>query len=319
MLPPDEPSLPTDDVQPISLYLDLVPGAIADLEVVAQASLHFVAALREAAQILSPNLELRVELRSGSEGSLSLNSIIKAINPSGKVDRKTIQTIALASAAWFGVHVADWTFDKVADSLWNAATPTEAHAQAPKSETVRLSDDDIASISAQLNQLQHAPSVQEHVGKVYRELTKDSAISGVGISLSQKPEHPGTIVRREEFSGRILDAKEAQEAKKVRTTSEVEIVKLVSPILDPDSRRRWIIEGAEGNVAASMDDPRFKARLREGLITTPLRENIRLRVNITKTEQMVAGEWKVTKRSITQVERIILPNAEEDLTAGSGE
>jgi hypothetical protein len=63
---------------PLSLYLDLEPGQTADLEVVAKASLAFVAALKEIAFQIDPLLEIRVELDSGTKGSPSLNARLKS-------------------------------------------------------------------------------------------------------------------------------------------------------------------------------------------------------------------------------------------------
>ena len=73
------------DGAPISLYLDLVPGEKADLEVAARASLAFAEAIKAAAYFLEPGLQVKIELESGSEGNLSLNSILKRLKaPMGK-------------------------------------------------------------------------------------------------------------------------------------------------------------------------------------------------------------------------------------------
>ena len=74
----------------LNLYLELEPGQLADLEVVARASISFVEAVREVAYIVDPSVTIRLELESGTEGSLSLNSVIKYIKKqvSDPVDKK---------------------------------------------------------------------------------------------------------------------------------------------------------------------------------------------------------------------------------------
>lgn len=91
---------------PISLYLDLEPGQVADLEVVARASLAFAAAVKDLAYVIDPSLELRIELASGTEGSLSLNSLLKSIR--GKEGEAiTLAAIALVILNWFAGHALD--------------------------------------------------------------------------------------------------------------------------------------------------------------------------------------------------------------------
>ncbi len=62
---------------PISVYLDLEAGRVADMEVVARAALAFSAAVKDLAYVIDPGLDLRIELQSGTEGSLNLNTILR--------------------------------------------------------------------------------------------------------------------------------------------------------------------------------------------------------------------------------------------------
>ena len=65
--------------EPISLYVDLHPGEAPDLEVVARAAIAWSEAIKEIAFLLDPSTEVRIELKSGTEGSLSLNGLLKAV------------------------------------------------------------------------------------------------------------------------------------------------------------------------------------------------------------------------------------------------
>jgi len=83
---------------PFSLHIDLNENSAADLEVVAKASLSLAAALREAAFVLDPSLDFRIELVSGTESSLSLNSIFKLLGENSKERRKNLLWLSRCGA-----------------------------------------------------------------------------------------------------------------------------------------------------------------------------------------------------------------------------
>jgi hypothetical protein len=75
--------------------------------------LAFTGAVRELAYVLDPSLDIRVELASGTDGNLSLNSILKT------ADGKDLTLAAIAGIVlfWFGNHLLDWTFDELMDAV----------------------------------------------------------------------------------------------------------------------------------------------------------------------------------------------------------
>ena len=99
--------------QRISLYLDLVPGQKADLEVVARAALAFSAAVKEAAFILHPGMEITLELQSGTEGSLSLNTIIRWVKATAVPDRATLRALGYLVLVWFAADVRTYGVGEV--------------------------------------------------------------------------------------------------------------------------------------------------------------------------------------------------------------
>ena len=124
--------------EPVSLYLDLHEGEKADLEVVARASLAFAAAIKEVAYVLDPSMDVRIELASGTEGSLGLNALVKAIKKkTGAVERDTLKAITIVILAWFAKDAADWGANKIFDAL------AKGHA----TDSAALSDDDINRIA----------------------------------------------------------------------------------------------------------------------------------------------------------------------------
>ena len=61
----------------VSLYFGIKKGETADLEIVAEAALHWVASVRAAAYAIDPKATITVGFVDASEGSLKLNTIFE--------------------------------------------------------------------------------------------------------------------------------------------------------------------------------------------------------------------------------------------------
>ena len=301
-----------DELQPFSLYIDLAPNTKADLEVVAEASLAFVRALRAAARELAPDQVLRIELVSGTEGSLSLNSIIKFVHGNLRVDKATARALAIAAAGWFLAQGGQWVFGKSADFMMEMVTGPK---EAPVPITNGLSKDEIEKIATELTKLQRSPEVQRNVGQIYRSLDRDVSIRGVGLRLDDLRIPPLVIVPRSEFNSRVTDAREIQAVESHRNRVVTETVKLVTAVLDPKSRRKWVIETSEGTRSALMKDGMFIKLLDEGKITTRLSANMKLEVELLFSEKKTGDQWKIADTTIVRVKRIILPTSNEVLAS----
>ncbi len=90
------PSVLADDIEPFSLYLDLEPGQLIDLDSAAKISLALSSAIREAAFVLDPSISVRVMLLSGTEGSFSLNTFIKSLKPKDILAKINLKSVAVA-------------------------------------------------------------------------------------------------------------------------------------------------------------------------------------------------------------------------------
>ncbi len=93
-----------DETESFGIYLQLADGEKADLETVARASLEFSAAVKELAFFLDPTLDLRIELVSGTESSLQLNSFFRAVKAKA-TDRKYLAGLAFAAAAFLSGQI----------------------------------------------------------------------------------------------------------------------------------------------------------------------------------------------------------------------
>ncbi len=138
----------------VSLYLDLEPGKKPDLEVVARAALAYVEAIKEAGFILNPGMDVSVEFVSGTEGSLSLNTILKSVRP----DPVALRAVALIILGWFASDLRTYGVIKFLDTY----LPTEQRAT--------LSDEDIKRIMRALQQSLDGKIAKEPVNQVYREI-----------------------------------------------------------------------------------------------------------------------------------------------------
>ena len=62
---------------PISVYLKLQEGELADWEVVSKASIELIEALKDLAAFADPSAQLKVTLQNSEEGSLRFNAILE--------------------------------------------------------------------------------------------------------------------------------------------------------------------------------------------------------------------------------------------------
>jgi hypothetical protein len=282
---------------PISLYIALETGRKADLEVVARTSLAFVAAVRAIAAIHDPFAEVRIELVSAPEGSIRLNALIGWLkDKTGIEDEATLKVIVIYFTLWFGDHVGSWTVGKIMDYL------TNQNAQ----QTISLSDTDVQRIADRVAATLEKRVAEPQVQQIYRELERDTAVSGVGSSLShkQKPLH---IVPRSEFQERGLSPElvDVPELSK-RTTISDERVRLISPVL-LQSERKWQFAGRTGAFSAPVLDKEFLDNLVQANVEAPLAGGIEMDIVLQVVEEFKGGVWTIAERNVLLVRRIYSP------------
>jgi len=285
---------------PISLYLALGRDQRADLEVVAQASLAFAASIRELARHLDSSLEIRIELQSGTEGSLSLNSVIRAVKKYAMVDSATLKTIVVVVLMWFAKEGASWAYGKVLDFIVSKPEISQG-----------LSQDDIAKIARAVSTHLHNRTGQQQLRGVYEHLERDSAITGVGAAPAPNA-RPDELVPREEFSKRSEQANEIPDDATKRVRTNVERVTLISPVLLP-GKRRWRFSFHEGEFGAPIKDTVFVERLVSGQIQIPMVAGIEMDVELQRIEEKIGGVWQPVERNILRVIMIYPPKTQHSL------
>lgn len=277
----------------VSLYLDLESNRKADLEVIARASLAFAAAIKDAAYVLDPSLEIRVELVSGTEGSLSLNSLIRSVKSNVPINKKMVRTLALMALVWFGDHVGGTVYDRVVNYL----TENE--------ETSHLSKKDKEELAAMVTDAIEKQLARPHVENVYGALEADPAVKGVGAT-SKPGERPKYIVPRSEFRPRSGTAVALQQDIKKRIRTSRETVRLISPVLKAGTRK-WKFSGKEGEFGAHIKDTTAIQDILEGRRVVPMVDGIEMEVELATSEEKTENVWVIQDRNVLKIYRVVTP------------
>jgi len=275
---------------PISLYLDLESGEKAGLEVVAEASIAFARAIREVAFFLDPSIELKIELASGTEGSLSLNSIFKTRD--GK--DVTLAAVSLVVLTWFGNHVLDWTFDKVMDAVASQET-------AGAKVELQIKPEDLDEVQGLVDKAVDGKIGQQHVQEIYRQLESDVSVKGVGATPVPAT-RPAVIVPRDQFPARaggvVGGVPEVIAILREPVTQETLI--LVRPVLIP-GHRRWRFIGRYGEFGAPVMDDEFLQQLMAGNYHVPISAGIEMDVDLQTVEEKQGSVWVPVSRKVLRV------------------
>jgi hypothetical protein len=268
---------------PLSLYLDLEPNTAADLEVVAKTALAFADLIREVSYFVDPSLQIRIEFDSGTPGSLSLNSRVRGLAKKA-IDPKTLAAIAITVGAYFRHELTDWATHKFFDSVLT-------------SEQKALSDADIQKISEHVADLLKKRTALPQAQNVYREVEKDTAIKGVGVS-AVPGRRPADVVPRAEFAARIEQPPVLDIAPRRRKTPYSGRITLVSPVL-LKADRRWKFIGPTGEFGATVEDNGFVERVLSGHVR--MAEGTQLNVDMETTEEFDGRVWQVKEHKVLKV------------------
>lgn len=269
--------------EPISLYLDLESGTTADLEIVARTTLAFADAVKEIAYIIDPSLEVSLKFASGTEGSLSLNTLVKSVQ--GRLgDKKTLAVIALTVLHWFGTDVRQYVVGQGLDKVFKGDQ--------------KLTPEDIQQITDTVSKAIESKIAERNVQRVYKELQRDPAVKGVGASQGPQ-EKPQRIIPRSEFSQHLPDDATGSVLER-RTREEIVSVTLISPVLLPGNRR-WRFSFHEGEFGAPIKDERFLSEVLNGHYPIVMRTGIQMDVLLETKEEKEGGVWVIKERNVLEV------------------
>ncbi|MDS1135540.1 hypothetical protein [Nitratireductor indicus] len=273
----------------LNLYLDLESDQLADLEVVAKASLAFANAVREIAYIVDPSLTIKLEIESGTEGSLSLNSVIRFVKQQ-VADPVTRKIIILSVVMWFA---------KETGAALVGMAVTDLIADEPS-----MSEQDAERIAEKVHQILEKKVGVKPVQDVFKEIDKDKSIKGVGVS-TEKGDRPRSIVPREQFRERMEDIEETTDDQQTRSHTDQMILTLISPVLQKNDNK-WRFLSKDGIIYVRIKDEDFLSDILSGRSNITMRSGIVMLADVEITEKKDAAKnvWVVTERNLLKVIRI---------------
>lgn len=292
------------DPTPISLYIDLLPGTSAEIEVVSRAAIAWSELIREAVFLVEPFAEVRVELVSGTKGSINLNSLINASR--GVVnDPKKLKAVAIGLALFFSGQIKDWVIGKALDQAWEAASAEIAEIWRS------LSDEEKDDIGRVVTIVVHSKATQDKARAVYSELRKDERITGVGVAL-EHGRKPSDLVPRSDFAARCGEQSVLEETVRRRTGTDRLMLTLVAPSLS-EADLKWKFDLAGKTVWAHMDDLDFRARIMPGSTSPPhMLAGILMDVDLETSEELKDGVWQIVDQRVKKVHRLQEPPSQPD-------
>ena len=286
---------------PLSLYFDLEPEQNADLVVVSRAAIAWASTISEIAYVVDPSIEIRIEFQSGTEGSLSINTMLRAVGDR-LPDQRTIKTAMVSAAMWFVLEIGSWTVGNVLDWMNGPDAPPVIQ---------ELSQEEREAIATEVvHRLRNVGTEQaEHV---FREVEKDQAIKGIGVT-SVPGKRPDIIIPRTSFDHHTNQNIQETEARNRTRTNLVEVV-LVSPVLAQDApTRRWKLHGAAGEFGAVIKDRDFLERVWSGQTGIPLVAGIKMDVELEIAEKFDGDVWRPMSYSVAKVVELRPPARIEQL------
>jgi hypothetical protein len=284
----------------ISLYLDLKKGEKADFEVVGRAAAAFAELVKEIAFVVEPGIEVRLEFESGTEGSLSLNAILKELKtPAGR--RAAMIGIVAAVATTFVQNAVSYGYQRLFDELF------------PKEEGVHLAQEDIERIVRAMKAVDEGKIAKEPAREVYKQLERDSRIKSVG-TVTEKIGKPIQPVPRTDFPTRAGIVQPVETSPKSRKARSRERMVLISPVL-LSADRMWRFRSLSGEAGYHMKDEKFLSGLLSGRRKLPMAEGIQITAEIETHEKFEGGVWVPVERFVTRVVTVHRPAKQLDLFA----
>ncbi|WP_343116236.1 hypothetical protein [Ostreiculturibacter nitratireducens] len=274
----------------LTLFLDLREGTKPDLAVVAKAALKFDHLVKELAFQIDPTVTVRLDLESGTQGSLKLNSWLKSAKDKA-LDPKVQWAIVIGVLIHFGDQAAGYITTKLFE---------EAESQLLGEEQA-LSEDEIKSIADQVAERLQRGAGRKEAAEVFEELQADENITGVGVSPLPDTK-PSVVIPRTEFSQRSRLTVEEETTGKKRTKTETVEALLLIPVLQEGNRRwKFVAEGVE--FGAPMKDQEFLSNLIAGRHHIEMRGGIRMTIVLETVEEFDGKVWIVKERNVTKVLR----------------
>lgn len=284
----------TDEGVPLRLYYDLEEGHTADAEVIARATLAFVAGVKELSYILDPSASVSLGIKGYADGSLWEDLLLLVDKAKTEYEaRPTRYSLALAAIAW----ILAPPFERARDIAW------EPFIQKYMPEA---SDGDVAEAKRLIDTAQSGNVAIREKQRFYREVGRDTGIKGVSVNIERR--RPTWEVPRSDFPA-YSGHQPTIESELDRTTTGTMRVIILSPVLEVNDRRRWKFATPQGEFGAAVKDKGFLETIVAGRTAVKMRGGVEMDVELETRERLVDGVWTITERNVLQVLNIEEPAA----------
>lgn len=293
--------LAKDEEFPLSIYLALQQGEFADLEVVSEASIHLIRAMKDVVAFIDPGVEVRVVVRNGKESSLRLNSLTKFVTGgTGSSDETKAHRRGLAIGCilsgilgWLPGEIASHYLEQALNAL------DEKVLEVLKDEAT---EEQISGMQKMCREVvvgvTHNGDASKHVQKFYSSLQKDEVIVGVGLGTDHDAP-PDFIIPRDQFAIRARGEIDDVEPDQRERVERMDLV-LLQPRLTAD-KRAWRFSANGFEFGAKVLDDQFLSQTLSGQREIPLREGVVLDADVALHEVRAGEIWVVKSRSVLVV------------------
>lgn len=282
-----------DDGVPLRLYYQLAGGHTANAEVVARASLAFIAGVKELAYVLDPTMKVQVGIEGHAEGSLWENLLLLLARANEEYHtRPTRYSFALAALVW----ILSPPFERARDNMWQPVIDKYLPA---------ASKEDVAEAKRLIGIAESGKVAVREKQQFYREVGRDTGI--IGVSANIERESPAWIVPRSDFAAYSGQAPVVVSDLDRTTVGEMRVI-ILSPVLEV-SNRRWKFATAQGEFGAAIKDRPFLENIVAGLTRVRMRGGVELDVELETKERLIDGVWTITERNVLRVININEPAA----------
>lgn len=153
-----------------------------------------------------------------------------------------------------------------------------------------------------------------HVEHIYRELERDPAVVGVGVTAVPGAK-PKVIVPKAEFAERAGHGVIREETVRKRIVPTTARLALIKPAL-VEGDRKWSFKSADGEFGYTMKDADFLRRVLSGVERVPMVAGIEIDADVETSEEFKNGVWVVTDRAIVFVRQLHRPLRQAGLSLG---
>lgn len=283
---------------PISIYLGLEQGRTASLEAVAEASLAWVAALREMVAIVDPGVTVEVEIVDGDRSSLWLNTLLRLCEAKlEQVEEGGAKFPRLwALARGLAIIIVSTPIAITAEDVWRRVIGENP-------QVVELSEDTKADLIERFKLALKPDVAEEQKKQFFRALESDPRITGVGVANEPRSTPPPQVTSRDIFSQYVRTSTVDERTEGVRTRTETIEVTLVSPVLENAERSwRFRMPGLP-EFGAVMRDREFLAAIEQGEVHEELRQGIQMEITVEFKDRFEGGVWRTVERNVIEVSR----------------